>query len=78
MTGREEEEGDPVEQVALTVEIFRFHSAECEDIGKHFSVLSDCVILQLQVMGTHDYNPLINSATPSDSSRVFEKTYRQL
>src|SRR5258708_1656532 len=28
------EESEPVEQEALTVEIFKFHTGECENIGK--------------------------------------------
>jgi hypothetical protein len=40
ITGGEDDE--PVEQVALTVEIFKFHSGECRYIDKH---LSDTVLI---------------------------------
>lgn len=33
------EEGEPVEQEALTVEIFKFHSGECKNIDKYSLVI---------------------------------------
>ena len=35
--GVQDEENDPVEQVALSVEILTFHSGECTHVGIYFS-----------------------------------------
>lgn len=47
-----DEENDPVEQVALSVEILRFHSGEC----KHIELgLSDTFLMLLFVVASHAY-----------------------
>jgi hypothetical protein len=70
------EEDDPVEQAALTVEIFKYHSVEC----KYLQILLRTVLIMSQspAILIPDYKSLISSFTPLDNSLAFEKMHRQL
>jgi len=73
------EEGEPVEQEALTVEIFKFHTGECENIGKDTLVIFLIISgFQLPAMHIPGYKPLIRLSTPLDSIRAFEKMHHRL